>query len=499
MSVLFIVIDQLRADLLTGALAAHVDLPHLRALARDAVTFENHHTVANPCGPSRASLLTGQYAMNHRSVRNGAPLRHDAPTLPGELRRAGIDPLLFGYTDTSLDPRVRGADDPPLVSYENPMPGFDEVVEMQLETSRPWRDHLAAQGYECPDYAEFYVPVAAPGRTRRLTDPAFYRAEDSDTAYLTDRLLDHMDRRGWEGVLAHLTYLRPHPPLVAPAPYNALYDPGSVPAPETLPGDLAAHPFLAVPPEGPWAANMVDGFPDLQNGEAAARALRAVYFGLATEVDHHIGRVIAHLKAAGVYDETLIVVTGDHGEMLGDHGVWGKTTLFDAAWRVPLILRDPRRPEGFGTAVRLPTQSVDVLPTILDWLGLDVPASVNGRSLAGFLGGPGPDSWREESFSELAFGDPVTPTRWQRAHGLPHRDAQLAILRRGAHVLVQFACGYPPILFDMGGAGEARNLAQDADQAPVLHEMTQAMLVHRMRHPDTTLSDIQITPEGPVG
>ena len=97
-NVLFILIDQLRADLLNGELAKHVDLPNLHALMADAVTFQRHFSVTNPCGPSRASILTGQYAMNHRSVRNGTPLRHDTPNLASEARKCGYQPLLFGLS-----------------------------------------------------------------------------------------------------------------------------------------------------------------------------------------------------------------------------------------------------------------------------------------------------------------------------------------------------------------------------------------------------------------
>ena len=87
-NILFVVIDQFRADCLTGVLADFVDLPNLQALRQDAVTFRNHYAVVNPCGPSRASMLTGQYAMNHRAVRNGTPLAHDTPTLGPEARKA---------------------------------------------------------------------------------------------------------------------------------------------------------------------------------------------------------------------------------------------------------------------------------------------------------------------------------------------------------------------------------------------------------------------------
>jgi len=98
--VLFIVIDQLRADCLTGALGQVLELPNIRALMAEGVTLAQHFTVTNPCGPARASLLTGLYAMNHRSVRNGTPLARHHTNLALEARKAGYEPLLFGYTDT---------------------------------------------------------------------------------------------------------------------------------------------------------------------------------------------------------------------------------------------------------------------------------------------------------------------------------------------------------------------------------------------------------------
>src|SRR6056297_2264504 len=100
-NVLFVVFDQFRADCLFGDLAPHVELPTLRALMKESVSFSNNYTVCAPCGPARASLLTGQYAMNHRSVRNGTPLRHDLPNLATEARKAGYTAHLYGYTDVA--------------------------------------------------------------------------------------------------------------------------------------------------------------------------------------------------------------------------------------------------------------------------------------------------------------------------------------------------------------------------------------------------------------
>ena len=170
-NILFIIIDQLRTDCVFGALGAHVGLPNIRGLAADAVRFDRHFSVTNPCGPSRASILTGQYAMNHRSIRNGTPLAHDTPNLATELRGAGYDPLLFGYTDTSQDPRAWPEGHPALTTYEYPMAGFRDIVEMRLEDSLPWRAHLLARGYPAEDYAKVYSPKAPEGRAPSLGPP----------------------------------------------------------------------------------------------------------------------------------------------------------------------------------------------------------------------------------------------------------------------------------------------------------------------------------------
>ena len=499
-NVMFIVIDQLRADTLFGALSGHVQLPNLRALAGESLRFNRHYSVANPCGPSRASLLTGQYAMNHRSVRNRAPLRHDIPNLAGEVRKAGYLPLLFGYTDTAQDPRVHDPNDPAVASYEEKLHGFEQVVEMRQGYSYPWRAHLIARGYDVPPYSAFYHPVASPGAPRRIDDPAFYSAEDSDTAFLTDRCIDALAARRGEPWFAHLTYVRPHPPLVAPHPYNRMYDPAALPLPIRQPSEAAenaVHPFFEAAATSHRAASFVDGFDGLDETDANIQTLRAVYLGLATEVDHHIGRVVQFLKTSGQYDNTLLIVTGDHGEMLGDHHAWGKASIYDAAYRVPFLLSDPAHPDTQGTTIDRMTESVDIMPTILEWMGLSVPASVNGHSLMPFLRGDSCPDWRDDSYSELSFGNPLNSTVTQQRLGLHARDATLAILRSNELTLVHFGGGVPPILFDHAREGEMANVAGDPAYASALLAMTRRLLDRRLAYPDTTLSNTEITDHGP--
>ncbi|MCH9832017.1 MAG: sulfatase-like hydrolase/transferase, partial [Alphaproteobacteria bacterium] len=318
-NVLFIILDQLRADCVFGNLAQHVNLPNIQRLAEDSVSFLQHFSVTNPCGPSRASILTGQYAMNHRSVRNGTPLRYDTPNLATEIRKAGYVPMLFGYTDTSQDPRVHDADDPALKSCEYPMTGFHEVVEMRQGMSYPWRSHLLDCGYNFSNYQNIFHPVSKTGGTPKINDPAFYSAEHSDTAFLTDRFLAEIPNYADESWFAHLTYIRPHPPLVAPSPYNTMYDPSKLPLPTRLTtkeDEEAVHPFFGPLHIKDPVSKFVTGFPQLSATDENVQVLRSIYLGLATEVDFHIGRVIQFLKDNDQYDDTMIILTSDHGEML---------------------------------------------------------------------------------------------------------------------------------------------------------------------------------------
>ena len=494
-NVLFIVIDQLRADCLWGRLADAAPLPNLRALMAEAVSFTRHYSVMNPCGPSRASMLTGQYAMNHGAVRNGTPLPRDTPNIATEVRKLGYLPLLYGYTDSAQDPRGLAPADPTLTSYEEVMPGFHEMVEMRMEQSLPWRADLIAKGYDVPPFPEIYRACGP-----ALDDPALYSAADSDTAFLTDQFLRGLLGRpaGW---FAHLTYLRPHPPLVAPAPYNRMVDRANIPAPITVgdqPAEQSRHPFIGPSHARAPVASVVEGFAGLAATPENVATLRGIYLGLAAEVDHHIGRVIAALKDAGIYDETLLVITADHGEMLGDHHIWGKSTFYDAAYHTPLIIRDPDQSATFGRRVTAPTESIDITPTILGWLGLPAPDTMNGRSLAPFVAGRSPEVWRSHTYSELDFGDPIVATSTQRALGLPLEAANLSILRGARYTLVHFNGGLPPLLFDHEGAGELRDIADVPGAAPVLLAMTRLMLDHRMTHSGKRFSHTMITQSGAV-
>src|SRR5262249_40147888 len=159
--------------------------------------------------PSRASLYTGLYQMNHRVVQNGTPLdaRHD--TIALAMRRLGYRPTLFGYTDQSIDPRTVPPDSPWLNTYEGILPGFDVAVRLP-EDPKPWLAGLAKRGHPRPaNFWEIYAPVTG-ARTWPNNAPPRYGADETETAFLTDLFLDWLSAQPADAPwFVHVSYLRP--------------------------------------------------------------------------------------------------------------------------------------------------------------------------------------------------------------------------------------------------------------------------------------------------
>jgi arylsulfatase A-like enzyme len=508
-NVLFICADQWRADCISALGHLHVKTPNLDALIADGVLFTNHFGQCTPCGPSRTSLLTGMYLMNHRSGTNGTPLDARHTNVALEARQQGYEPALFGYTDTSLDPRGRHPNDPALLAYdEGIMPGFVAPLHMPEEMG-PWVADLIAKGYDFPTGRD---EVFRPRRNFKKPDdrgfryiPTEFTAEDSDAAFLTDRFLQWLTVRRDRPWFAHVVFLRPHPPLIAPEPYNALVDPNEVEMPvraATPEEEAKQHPLLAYALDRLRTPGVYDEQSPIATTTAddlEIRQMMATYFGLVAEVDHHLGRIIAALKASGEYDRTLIVVTSDHGEMLGEHYMWSKEMYFDQAFRVPLVIRDPR-PEADaarGRHVSEFTEAIDVSPTIIDWIGGEVPRSMDGESLVPFLEGRTPEGWRQEVFFEHDFRN-VVSQRVEKALGISSDQCCYAVIRDADYKYVHFAA-LPPLLFNMkADPHETRNLADDPAMQPVLLRYAQKMLSWRLTEVDRTLTNMALTRQGLV-
>ncbi|MBE9603410.1 alkaline phosphatase family protein [Acetobacteraceae bacterium H6797] len=500
-NVLLIVVDQWRADFLPVLGAGYLKTPNIDRLCREGVTFANHVTTTVPCGPARASLLTGLYLMNHRAVQNTVPLDSRHMNLGKALRRCGYDPALIGYTTTTPDPRTTSERDPRFTTLGDLMEGFRSVgaFEPNMDGYFGW---LAQKGFELPaNREEIWLPEgedAVPGATDR---PSRLPADCSDTAYFTERALTYLKGKGEKPWFLHLGYWRPHPPFVAPAPYHAMYKPEDMPKmtrAASLDAEAAQHPLLDFYLRSTKQASFFKGAEGevAKMKEAEIAQMRATYCGLMTEIDDSLGAVFDYLDQTKQWEETMVIFTSDHGEQLGDHHLLGKIGYFDESFRIPLIVKDPTAPASLRGRVATDfTESVDVMPTILDWLGGEVPRACDGRSVVPLVHGDKPADWRDALHYEYDFRD-VHYSKPESDLGLPMDEASLMVIQDEKFKYVHFAA-LPPLFFDLTkDPDQYNNLAEDPAYADKVREYAQKALSWRMKHAEKTLTHFRSTPQG---
>lgn len=500
-NILLVTADQWRGDCLSALGHACVQTPNFDQLIADGMAFGQHYSVCAPCAPARASLLTGMYLQNHRVTRNGTPLDDRHTNFARELRKADYKPTLFGYTDTSLDPRSNSDTEVRRHGYEGMLPGFDEGLLLPSERPEQWLKWLRTKGYDIHSVEQALQPANPEGIThippeRQAGKPTPYAARHSQTAFLTNHAIDFIDQAqaGW---CVHLSYLRPHPPFYAPAPYHEMYAPESIPMPTGHFPGIAEDKWLNVArgvlgdwPE-PWMHQITSG----KNKEQFVRQIRAAYFGLVSKVDHYFGKLIDHLKKSGQYNNTLIIVTSDHGELLGDHGLFGKRGYFSESYHIPLIIRDPeQKTVSRGNIQRAFTESVDILPTILDWLNCHIPRQCDGRSLLPFLDGKTPENWRQTVHWEYDFRD-TTSSAIESALGIPNDDCQMNVIKNNDYMYVHFT-RLPSLFFDLrAGHDVNRNVIDEPRYASRVLDFSQRLLSWRMHNDERVLTGYTVSRE----
>ncbi len=500
-NVLLVTADQWRGDCLSAFGHPVVRTPNFDRLAARGVAFRNHYSVCAPCGPARASLLTGMYLHNHRSVRNGTPLENRHTNLALELRRAGYRPVLFGYTDTTLDPTAWPRQQVIEHGYENILPGFEAGVHLPGERPEAWLRFLRGCGYDVHDYAGAFTPAhdPLPGTGRTLA-PARYDADSSQTAYLARETIKYLGTAepGW---FVHLSWFRPHPPFLAPAPWNACYRAADSPAPVRRPdpaAEASLHPWVgaALGPNGDWFDPWTREILGTPGYDAEVAQIRATYYGLISKVDHYFGELMDFLEASGRIDDTLVVVTSDHGELLGDHYLFGKRGFFDQGFHIPLLVHDPGLGDAHrGRVVDSFTESVDIMPTILARLGLPVPEQCDGVALPGVFEGD-TEAPRDAAHWEYDFRNDGHTGGAEAELGLGPRDCLLNVVRDHRYKYVHFT-GLPPLLFDIRDEpAERRDLSGEPGFADVVGDYAGRLLSWRMRHDAPALTRLVVDREG---
>jgi arylsulfatase A-like enzyme len=468
MNILFVMYDQLRFDYLGCAGHPHLPTPHIDRLAARGVRFTNAYVQSPICGASRMSFYTGRYVSSHGAQWNGFPLRVGEMTLGDHLRAAGMDCWLLGKTHMKADAagmaRLGLAPDS-LIGVRQAEGGFDpwlrddglwaEGPDGPYDTKRsPYNAYLAAQGYDgtnpWADYANAGIDeagqIASGWMMANAGRAANIRDADSETPWLTSEAIGFLQDPAGGGPgagpwCAHLSYIKPHWPYIVPAPYHAMFGREAILPPRRHPAERAdAHPVLAAY----QATRVAEAF----QRDTVRETVIPAYMGLIKQCDDQLGRLLDHLEATGRMADTMIVLTSDHGDYLGDHWLGEKDFFHEASVKVPLIVYDPRADADAtrGTACDALVEAIDLAPTFVEAAGGTVADHIlEGRSLIPWLRGGRPASWRKVVISEYDYS--ATPRA--PALGVAPRDARIFMVFDGRWKLIHFEGGFRPMLFDL--------------------------------------------------
>jgi len=505
-NILFVMADQLRWDHLSCYGHPHLRTPAIDGLAARGVRFDRAYVQAPVCGPSRMSFYTGRYVSSHGSTYNNVPLRIGEPTLGDHLRPLGVRTALVGKTHMQADlagMRRLGVDPASregVLAAECGFEPFERDDGLWPDQSKPrelaYNRYLRSLGYDVDNpWHEFANAAEGPRgellsgwllRNARL--PARVREEHSETAYTTDRAMAFIDGAGGAPWCLHLSYIKPHWPYIAPAPYHAMFGPEHLlPANRTEAERRDPHPVHA-------AFMGHEESREFARDEVRETVIPA-YMGLVRQIDDHLARLFRFLEERGLMETTLIVVTSDHGDYLGDHWLGEKELFHEESVRIPLVLYDPDPAADAtrGTADARLVEAIDLAPTFVEAAGGAPPYHVlEGRSLLALTrpaGGGADMPWRDAAVSECDYAFRGA----RRALGLAP-DAARAWMVRDARWKYVFYEGFRPQLFDLEtDPAEQRDLGADPAfeaERRRLHERLSAW--SRNRRMRTTVSDAQV-------
>ncbi len=460
MNILFIMYDQLRFDYLSCA--GHPDLhtPNFDRVAAMGVRFTNAYVQSPICGASRMCYYTGRYASSHGAQWNGFPLRVGERTLGDHLRDSGMACWLIGKTHMKADAegmaRLGLAPDS-VIGARQAECGFDVWTRddglwaygpdgFYDERRSPYNEYLKSKGYDgenpWADHANAGVEddqIASGWMFRNADKPANIREEDSETPWLTSQAITFIDQAQgpW---CAHVSYIKPHWPYIVPAPYHAMYGPAHVPPARRHAVEREnPHPVF-----GAYQGNRIAQA--FQRDDVREKVIPA-YMGLIKQCDDQLGRLLDHLEATDKLKDTLIVLTSDHGDYLGDHWLGEKDLFHEPSVKVPLIIHDPRATANAtrGTTCDALVESIDLAATFVEAAGGTVPDHIlEGRSLMPWLRGEVP-AWRDFVISEYDYSATAHCTQL----GLAPRDARLFMVFDGRHKMIHAEGGFRPMLFDL--------------------------------------------------
>jgi arylsulfatase A-like enzyme len=437
-NLLMIYPDELRADAMGCSGNPAIKTPYFDRLAEEGVRFEKAFTSFPLCTPFRASLFTGKFAHSTGCCANHLPIDLDQEFLPQIMKDNGYQTGYIGKW------HLDGGSKPGFIPKERRL-GFDHFVGFNRGhyylNSIYFKD--TDQPYHCPRY-----------------EPDFQT--DQIIEFMENALENDADKP----FFGFICYGAPHFPMNMPEYLKNLYSPDEVPiAPKTadpetqmeLIADLQRNDFPLA--SGSWGEG-TEHHGSLESEENVRKYL-AEYYGMVSNVDHNIGRILNWLDKKGIADDTIVIVVSDHGDMAGEHGYYCRTkkTAYSAAANVPLLIRYPRRFHKNTVVSSLVDPSVDTMPTILEALSIDLPEQVHGKSYLSLLEGDSPYP-RKEVMYEI-----IKQTEGEERFPIPERG-----IRTDKYLYVRREDG-PKLLIDLeADPFELNNLVDNPEYAGLMKE-----------------------------
>ena len=462
-NILFIMFDQLRWDYLSCAGHPHLHTPNIDALASEGVRFTRTYVQSPVCGSSRMSFYTGRYVHSHGATWNRVPLKVGERTMGEHLRDAGMDCYLVGKTHMRADDEGMarlGIPKDSIIGVRQAECGFDIferddgmrpqgpdgfydehgaeaynhwLREKGYDSDNPWHDYANASRDEEGNVLSGWF-------LKNARKAAHIREEDSETPYMTTRGIEFMEQAGDTPWCMHLSYIKPHWPYIVPAPYNDMYSPEQVvPVNRCETEKVNQHPVFAAYSHGRVSKSFWR--------DEVRETVIPSYMGLIKQCDDQMGRLFDYLKKSGRWEDTMIVLTSDHGDYLGDHWMAEKDLFHDCSVKVPLIIRDPRSVSNStrGTTCDELVESIDLAPTFLEAAGGEaIPHILEGSSLLPFLEGHTPAQWRKFAISENDYG--ISPGMAAYAQGQPDPRQYMVADKHWKFI---YAENHRPMLFDL--------------------------------------------------
>jgi arylsulfatase A-like enzyme len=355
-NIVYIVLDQWRGDCLGVANSRHpVMTPHFDQLTDEGLWFRRAYADCPICMPQRATMLSGQSASRHGMPYNflNGPRTPIAPeiSLPYRLSREK------GYQTKAV----------------GKMHFFPERARFGFE-------HVTLHPDDYVNWLEdsgFGGLYRGHGLGGNEVYPAVSSVPDkyTHTSWIIEQSIRFLSQRDPESpFMLWMVFEAPHSPFDPPAPYDRMYEDFDIP--EAVHGDWVGDDSEPRPVTAQRLMNKSDRIP-----AHVVRKLRQHYYGQITHIDYTLGRFFGELKRLGLYDNTAIVVTSDHGEHLGDHRLFAKYTFYESAARIPLILKPPMSVGRAGERIDVPAMTADITPTLLALAGLSPNAPLDGRNL----------------------------------------------------------------------------------------------------------------------